>query len=263
MSEDEKTLDTQKKKHRSPNYPVISIDEAIDKLRQIYRQDKRALTTYEAVITHLGFTAKKRSGRSARVVAALRQYGLLDEQAGKFRVSDTGFRVLEMPEDSQERAQLIKEAALNPPAFRKILSYYEGEVPSDAALRSHLIFQEKFNPESVSDFIRVFRRTIEVANPSPEDYTSGEESEVADKPLTGGAPKMQPPPGQRQGDSPPPPAGQLHFPLYLSKTQKAALYVPATMSQREYELLRKQIENSLLVMEATAVISSDEKEDSE
>jgi hypothetical protein len=271
MSEDEKSLDIQKKKHRSPNYPVISIDESIDKLRQVYRQDKRALTTYEAITGHLGFTAKKRSGRSARVVAALRQYGLLDEQAGKFRVSDLGFKILEMPEDSQERGQLIKEAALNPPAFRKLLNYYDGELPSDAALRSHLIFQEKFNPESVPDFIRVFRRTMEVANPSPSDYTAGEESEVVDRPawldeqpLFGGKPMQQQSArttqerimAQPQATS----VNRRDFPLYLSKHQQGVLSVPSEMSQKDYDLLKQQIDNHMAIILVTSVIDEKENE---
>ncbi len=54
----------------------------------------------------------------------------------------------------------------------------------------------------------------------------------------------------------PPLTGQLPFPLYLSKTQKAILYVPASLTQKELDLLRKQIDHSLTVIEAT-ILSDD------
>lgn len=280
MSADEKeTTTSQKKKHRSPAHPLIAIDDAIERLNLIYKKDKRAFTSFEAILEHLGYETKQRSGTSARVISALRQYGLLDERNKQFRVSDLGWKILEMEEGSEERDKLVKEAALNPPIIRQILQHYNGELPSDAALRSHLLFHAKFNPDSVAPFIRVLRRTVDIANPSPDDYNAGEESDGADQPQAGGTPMPQessPLPGHirpemhrivnqgRPGNTGyTPPEGQLHFPLYLSKDQKAALYVPANMSQREYELLKKQIENSLLVMEATAVAPDTKEEEGE
>ena len=50
--------------------------------------------------------------------------------------------------------------------------------------------------------------------------------------------------------------GQKLFPFYLSKAQQATLYVPASMTQSEYDLLKKQIENSLAIM-AVTIISDD------
>lgn len=176
----EKEKQPQKKRQRSPGYPGIPIDDAITRIGQVYQQDRRAFTTYDAILEHLGYSAKNRSGTSGRAISALRQYGLLDEQDNNFRVSELGFRILHLPEGSEEQRQLIKTAALKPQIFRKLLTQYRGEVPSDAALRSHLVLREGFNPDSVDQFIRVFRRTIEIANPSAEDYSTGEELDVAD-----------------------------------------------------------------------------------
>jgi hypothetical protein len=218
MSPEEKPSEPkklEKKKHRSPSYPIISISDAIERLRKIYQRDKRAFTTYDAILEHLGYSAKGRSGTSGRVVAALRMYGLLDEKSGQFRVSDSGFRILEYPEDSPERQGLVKEAALKPPVFRKLLEYYSGEIPSDTALRSHLIFNEGFNPDSVGNFIRAFRETLDVANPSPEDYTEAEASDDTSSLPFGGQP-MQPTQQFRSAESlnvVPPPVNQTPAPL--------------------------------------------------
>lgn len=225
MSADEKSVNgkasqNQKKRQRSPGYPIITIDDAITRIRQIYQQDRRAYTTYNAILEHMGYktgTGTGRSGTSGRVVAALRQYGLLDENDGQFRVSDLGFRMLNLPDDSEERVELTRQAALRPPIFRKLLAHYQGEIPSDAALRSHLVLNEGFNPDSVDQFIRVFRRTIDIANPSSDDYTAGEESEETELPFTGGKPAVQqPPPTASKGQgtfTPPPPTPPLGQPL--------------------------------------------------
>ena len=204
----------------------------------------------------MGYKVKeKRGGRSARIVASLGQYGLLESNGGKYKVSDTAFRIIELPEDSPERQQLIKEAALSPAMISKVLQHYKSELPSDTTLRSYLVLEEKFNRDSAEEFIKVLRRTIAIVNPQEGDYNGGrsDQDEVLQseriKP-----PMQQIPPSQVQ--PPKPPSGQRPFPLYLSKEQEAVLYVPSVMTRAEYDLLKKQIENSLLVMEATSVVDA-------
>lgn len=260
-----------KKKQRSPGYPIVPIDDAITMLRQVYKHDKRAFTTSGAILEHLGYSTKSKQGRSGtggRMVSALRPDGLLDEKDDKYRISDIGFRILELPEDSEERAELIRESALKPPIFRKLLAYYKGEVPSDTALRSHLVLNEGFNPDYVDQFIRVFRAIIKVVNPSPEDYNAGEESEGAEQP-TGATPMPQDRmyPGQPdqtrglvskhgglgQGAMPP----GMPFPLYLPQGRQGTLIIPHSMTKQDLKLLRIQIENHLAVAEATALVDDE------
>jgi hypothetical protein len=47
--------------------------------------------------------------------------------------------------------------------------------------------------------------------------------------------------------------------LYLSKSQKATLYIPASLTRKEYDLLKKQIESSLDIIEAT-ILTEEEPE---
>ncbi len=172
MAENEANLQPESGQRRSPSYPVLTIDDAIERARRVYEADRRAFATFENVASNMGYGATKKGGRTGRAVAALKQYGLLEEKGGQYRISDTAFRILELPEDAPERARLVSEAALRPPIVRKILSHYAGQLPSDATLRSHLVIDEGFNPDSARDFIRVVRRTVELVNPSEADYNA-------------------------------------------------------------------------------------------
>jgi hypothetical protein len=244
------------KQTRSPRYPIIAIDEALNKVKAIYAKDRRALTTFAAILEHMGYKVKeKQGGRSARIVASLRQYGLLEGRANKYQVSDTAFRILELPDDSPERLQLIKEAGLSPPMVSKVLAHYHGELPSDTTLRSYLVLEEKFNRDSAEEFVKVLRRTITIVNPQEGDYNGRELGQDEVPPPGGNKPRMQQQ-ATPQIQLPKPSVGQRSYPLYLSKDLEAALYVPSVMTRAEYDLLKKQIENSLLVMEATSVVET-------
>jgi hypothetical protein len=60
--------------------------------------------------------------------------------------------------------------------------------------------------------------------------------------------------------SPPETTAQLPFPLYLSKHQKATLLIPASLTRKEYDLLKEQIQNSLSVIEATILTEEEQPE---
>lgn len=170
----EKAEGAKRKLLRSPNYPFFSLDEAIEKVRLVFDHERRHPTKPDVILNHLGY-ANQRSGSGGRALSALRQYGLLEERDGTYRVSDLANRLLHVAEGSQEHKEAIREAAHKPLMFRELLSRYQGELPSDATLRSYLIMDRDFNPTTVDHFIRTFRKTIEFAKPALDGYTSGDE----------------------------------------------------------------------------------------
>jgi hypothetical protein len=54
-------------------------------------------------------------------------------------------------------------------------------------------------------------------------------------------------------------ANHRYFPLYLSNNERAVLYVPSTISPKDFDLLKKQIEIHLAVIQATSVTSDNDK----
>ena len=97
---------------------------------------------------------------------------MTEEKPGKFRISDSSFRYFELPPDDPERQKILRAAALRPAVFKELINRHkDGVLPSDAALRSYLVLEKSFNPNTVEDFIRVFRQTIAIAKPFDAGYT--------------------------------------------------------------------------------------------
>ena len=169
---------TKRKLQRSPNYPFISLGEALGKLQVIYQNEKRSKAPYTVILKHLGY-GEQRGGVGGRTLSTLIQYGLLEQHGGECWVSDLGYTLLHFPESSPEREAAMKEAARKPTLFRELFATYKDGLPSDDTLRSYLI-KRGFNPAKTGNFIRVFRDTIGLAKVTPDvyDVPSGEVSEM-------------------------------------------------------------------------------------
>jgi hypothetical protein len=164
--------------HRSPKYPGLTFTDALERIKIIYKEDRRSPATAQVVLRHLGLTAG--SGPANRILSALKQYGLLDDLAGQLRVSDTAFKMLTLSEGSPEKAKLMSEAALKPPIIKEVLEAFPEGLPSDANLSDFLISEKSFNPDSVSFFIKVVRDNLSVAQAIASVYRApGEQHEEA------------------------------------------------------------------------------------
>jgi hypothetical protein len=180
---------------RSPNFPSITLADALQKARVLYDKDKRALSSLSTILTHLGF-GQKLSGNAGRVISALRQFGLIEEIGGQYRVSEGAVRIFTLSDGAPERVAAIQASAQKPAVYREVFAHYQEGLPSDANLKDFLILKKKFNPDSVDTFIRVFKATIEFAKVGPGGYTEPD----AD-PDGGGQPTMD----LDQKKPPPPP----------------------------------------------------------
>jgi hypothetical protein len=258
MSANETSLN-KSKRNRSPNYPAISLAEAIPRITQIYEKEFNHAADSDTLSKALGYSGV--NGASDAVISALKKYGLLENAGNReYKLSEGAIDIYLHKKGDPQRVKAIVEAAFTPPLFAELHDEHGGTPPSDNNLRVKLI-KKGFNPKTVGDVIHAYRDTLELVTEETKGYNASDSSftqKQQDQPL------MQPLVQQRsasvdQAQSTPPPAeGQLHFPLYLSKGQKATLYVPAVMSKKEYELLKKQINHTYLVMEATSVVD-DEK----
>lgn len=153
-------------KSRSPNYPTISLREAIVRTRSIYDKQRGYPTTREVLAKLLGYGSL--NGASARVISALSKFGLLEGSGDKLRVSALGQELVRHQRADSEYAEAISRAAFMPVLFRDLRSQYPDGLPSEHSLQASLI-QRGFNPKSVGNVIRIYRDTVKLVDEADEE----------------------------------------------------------------------------------------------
>jgi hypothetical protein len=203
MSEQPRTP-AKKPKGRSPAYPAISLETAIQRARQLYEKERRHPTRVVDIASHWDY--KSLNGPAAQSIAALKKYGLLaDEGTGedrKAQLSDLADTILLHPDEATRRVA-IQDAALRPAIHRELWEKYHEDLPSDRTLLWDLTRDRGFTETGASEFIREYRATIAFAQlgtyapsqtPASEDETL-EDDDMGDSdtsPPAQGPPSKQP-----------------------------------------------------------------------
>lgn len=118
------------KKQRSPAYPSIDLEGAVDKARQIHKACRESAVDRDSLATIMGLSP--RSGGAMRAIASLASYGLLKSGTKKGEVGLTPLAMEFMfGETNVERAEAARQAALNPPIFKTLAEKFPGSTPQD------------------------------------------------------------------------------------------------------------------------------------
>jgi hypothetical protein len=165
-------------RHRSPNYPLFDLESAISKVRVFQDQQKRNIVDFDSASESLGYKPNAYGGRA---IATMLGYGLVDEIKGtssrRFRISETARDlIVTYGVDDPEWKEIVRNAALKPKIYSQLVSRFPHELPSDKAIRQHLLVEMKFNEDVVLGVIRDFKKTYKFANLGTldalsEDYT--------------------------------------------------------------------------------------------
>src|SRR6185312_12335088 len=121
---------------RSPNYPSISLGEAMVRVAQIFGEEHRHPTPREVVAKHMGYSGV--NGASLSAISALLKYGLLEQEGDTYKVTDLAI-ALTHPQTPAEKAAAVQTAASKPALFAELLNQFKGRLPSDENLRAYLI----------------------------------------------------------------------------------------------------------------------------
>jgi hypothetical protein len=152
----------QKPRHRSPNYPGISLRAAIAKIEALYKADGLAASPKLAALKHMGYD--KLHSEAARTLSALKSFGLVDETTDRIKLTQRGIEIVARPAGDVRRQKAIKDSAVSPEIYQQVMEEYRlTGLPSDSSLKSDLITVRKFNPSAVDGFVRDFRDTLELA----------------------------------------------------------------------------------------------------
>lgn len=163
MSEEQRPQ--QRPKGRSPAYPAISLEKAIQRVRQLYARDKQYAIPVSSLPEIWGY--RSLNGPASLTISALKKFGLVDEEGAKserrITVTDSAVHILNHP-SSDARTEAIRDAALLPPVHRELWDAYGASLPSDANLEWRLTRERGFTETGAKEFIREWRETMEFAN---------------------------------------------------------------------------------------------------
>lgn len=156
---------------RSPNFPVISLPAAIERIEKIYTKEQTIPATRETIAEHLGYSGM--NGASLKVVSALLKYGLLEETKDKLlRVSPLAMAIMH-PASEQEKADALQQAADGPVLFQRLNTQFEGRRPSDTNLRSWLL-RNGFATSAVDSVITAYSETMDLVGGIEALYKTSE-----------------------------------------------------------------------------------------
>lgn len=145
------------KRQRSPNYPAVSLKDAVEKLRTLVAEIGQSTTTRDVVAKAMGYSGL--SGASATTISAMNKYGLLEGRGDDVRVTDRAMAIVR-PLSDAERDAALRDAALEPPLFRELAEKFKGMNLNVELFRNYLV-RNGFNSNGAETAISAYKETIE------------------------------------------------------------------------------------------------------
>jgi hypothetical protein len=152
------------RRHRSPNYPLISLPKAMERAEALWRHDKTHKVPLRVAVSRWSY--KPQSSIGVQTVAALKAYGLIDVSGeGENRLIGVTERARRIVLKSDDATQLKQEAALSPAILRDIWDRYREEgLPSDDVISHFLQLHRHFNENAIPAFLANLRETFAYAS---------------------------------------------------------------------------------------------------
>ncbi len=176
-------------RQRSPAYPYIALDAAIERVGKLYSQLRDHAQPREVLAKVYGKPAT--SSATIQTFATLLQYGLLENVAmsgeRRMRVSALAREVLHPHAPTDKVAAAKKTAALKPPIFAELWEKFgDTSTISESVPLFYLTSDRErdhdsvFTDKAAAEVLRIYRGTLDYAGLSDSDKTAGEgEIEVA------------------------------------------------------------------------------------
>ena len=234
-----------KQRTRSPAYPAIDLEQAIEKASILWKRASRHPVQADVVVTFWGYDKGSSSGLSA--LSALKKFGLVEDfgkgEGRQVKLTDLGISLVFNPDvNSETYTSKLKQAALLPSIHEELWTKYEGNLPHDTVIEHYLVVDRRFNEQYVKSFIDDFRKTLSFAKlqmgdiVAEQEITSGIQTSGSVQPVPTVVMAKQP--SQQQAAPIPPnqyPQGVVELPIPLDDGRVAR--IPYPMSEDTFELL--------------------------
>ena len=168
------------KRMRSPNYPSISLADAVERLTKLGGAIHGHAAPRDIVLTSMGYSGA--NGASLTALSALGKYGLLERTGDEYKITQRGMMYLH-PQSPEERQRAIQEAAAEPKVFADLSERFSGGGVSDELLRNYLV-RSSFSPTAAASALLAYRETMALVERECGEYdTEDTELEVETPPL--------------------------------------------------------------------------------
>ena len=230
---------------RSPNYPQLSLPEALNKAQILYAAIHTAKTTPEKAAEKLGYTSL--NGRSMGVLSALKKYGLLAGKGEELTLTHDAVIIFERPDEHPEKQEAIRRLALSPPLFADIYSHFNGQTPGIGDLRVYLSkmgFSKTALDEITQNYAETFQLVTKIAGEYTADDPSSDKGEKQDMSASQSSPQSN-----STNPTPTTPANpgkgktkEWSFPLSFQRNIDAVVTIHGDkLKRRDLEVLEKKV----------------------
>ena len=235
------------KRPRSPNFPYIGLQKAVEFTVKLFEEDKMNFTNYQLALKHMGLPPT--SSTSRRILSAMLEYGLLEDknegEDKEVRITQLAKRiVLDERPRSIEKLQNLREAVLNSDLMKKAWSVWNDKsgLPNDEAIKYKLRNDWDFTDRASDRFIQVLRdnftyselynyAVLENNDQEDENLNSTEEPENNQK---GMKEKMSTPPKH--------PNSWLEFSITLGTSKIVRLAISNKIDNDDFNFLLQWLE---------------------
>lgn len=162
------------KRVRSPNYPAISLPEAIAAANKLSSKIGRHSAAKEAIAKTLGYGGL--NGASTGAISALVKYGVLEKSGEDLKLSERAMKLI-AAQSIEEHTAALWEAARAPALFAELVEQYKGSLPDDEVIRSYLK-RKGFADSALPQVIQSFRETMEFVTLETGAYDGSRKSEA-------------------------------------------------------------------------------------
>src|SRR5579872_6186678 len=158
------------RKGRSPNYPQLTVAEAVEKARAVFTAEHFHAATREVVAADMGYQSL--NGTSLTAIGALRHYGLLENEGDKLHVTDDAVSLVELSREEPNWHDAFLRVAFRPPLFAEMAREFGDTLPSEANLR-HWLLKKGFLSKASDEVIRIYRENLDLAPDALKRYDWG------------------------------------------------------------------------------------------
>ena len=175
------------KRERSPGYPAINLEQALEAVSTIYKATKGHPVPSAQVHRTLGYSPN--AGPAKKTVASIMQFGLLEaEGRGDQRRLSLSERALRIERDksgeSPERLSAILQAAEQPPIYQAITEKYGTDLPGSDVMETELKLEHSFTDGAAPVVVKRFRETLDFVASLGEGDVSGRRPDAVDVDFT-------------------------------------------------------------------------------